>query len=134
MMSYSRWGTSVWYTFWSSNKETEKFFNLPTEKLKRSQIFEICDFPSYRLTYGELKDKGLFQVMTDIENFYSIKYDNTDYEIELSPKNPTDDELYELMGYILKWEDEMDNHFKVKNFIMDEWVYPIIWNLKKLFL
>jgi hypothetical protein len=62
-MSYSRWSNSVWYTFWTAYPGTKTEFKLPTKKLKDSQMFEICDFPSYYVTYGYIKKKGLDQIL-----------------------------------------------------------------------
>ena len=70
-MSYSRWGTSVWYTFWAATIDLS--YKWPTNELKRSQVFEICDMPSFRLTYGELQDKGMYSVLEEIKVFYNKK-------------------------------------------------------------
>ena len=48
-MSYSRWSTSVWYTFWAVT--TGLKYKWPTNELKRSQIFEICDGTYTQLAY-----------------------------------------------------------------------------------
>jgi len=42
-MSYSRWGSSVWYTFWAGNSE-----------IKEEQLFSVdC---SREFTYAEIKE------------------------------------------------------------------------------
>jgi len=46
-MSYSRWGGSVWYTFWASYSEIDLIE-------RNKQIFEICTVRAF--TYKELKE------------------------------------------------------------------------------
>jgi len=145
-MSYSRWWNSTWYTFWSSMTSDETQYKWPTKKLKRAQTFEICDFPAYTLTYGELEDKGINGVIIDIRRFYKqshngqiFSYWDEDkkpvYQDTVYPaKNPTEEEMLELMGYIRKWQVDVDDHFKFTNFMLFEWYYPIrnkIYNLWK---
>jgi len=110
-MSYSRWSNSVWYTFWSAHSES-KDFQFPTKKLKYSQTFMICDFPSYSITYGELMAKDMYIILQDVKEYYK-------------DKNPTNGELDELGAYITEFIDDVDNHFKWKNFFMYEWYYPL---------
>jgi hypothetical protein len=133
-MSYSRWSSSTWYTFWSSDSKSN--YALPTNKRKRAQVFEICDFPSYRITYGELIDKGEYTVLREIKAFYTKEHAGSiadslgeEYEVEYSdkifaPKNPTGQELLELSGYISKWQKEVEAAFTIKSYLKD------LWNLK----
>ena len=45
-MSYSRWGSSFWYTYWSASGGTNK----------EEKIFEICDVSrNMRFSYREIK-------------------------------------------------------------------------------
>ena len=45
-MSYSRWGSSFWYTYWSASGGPNK----------EEQIFEICDVSrNMRFSYREIK-------------------------------------------------------------------------------
>lgn len=140
-MSYSRWYNSTWYTFWSASTGVTSRYKWPTRKLKRQQTFEICDFPSYYLTYGELEDKGINSVLLDIRRFYKSSHDGEifsgwneledGYKIPIykattyGPKNPTEDEILELMGYIREWQEDVDRHFKFTTFMKYEWYYPI---------
>ena len=70
-MSYSRWSNSTWYTFWSSSTGVTSKYKWPTKKLKRQQTIEICDFPSFTFTYGELEDEGIKKISSKIRKFYN---------------------------------------------------------------
>jgi hypothetical protein len=123
-MSYSRWSYSTWYTFWSSlEEETVCEFKFPTKKLKYVQTFEICDFPSYYITYGELMENGLFKTLDDVKKYYHQNHSKfTDHPYV---KNPTEDELAELGTYLLRFIEDVDEHFKWGNFFRYEWYYPL---------
>lgn len=132
-MAYSRFSTSVWYTFWFAQ---EMEFKWPTKKLKNSQVFEICDFPSYHITYDELKSKDWRTIIKDIKRFYkrphSGKLLGTDengkmvYNPTTYPaKNPTAQELNELIDYFKAFIKDVDDHFKFWTFVRYEWYYPI---------
>jgi hypothetical protein len=123
-MSYSRWSASIWYTFWAFSGDTS--FKLPTKKLKNSQVFEICDFPSYCVTYGELMNNGLFDTLDDIKKFYSKDhlYDVNSNSV-YKAKNPTNEEMDELCMYLIRFIEDVDDHFKWFNFFKYEWYYPL---------
>ena len=134
-MSYSRWSYSIWYTFWSASSESTEF-KLPTKKLKYNQVFEICDMPSFRLTYGELQDKGMYSVLEEIKVFYNKDHSGNifagfvdgvaTYEhMNYVAKEPNILEMLELTEYIRRWEEDVDEHFKFINFIKYEWYYPL---------
>jgi hypothetical protein len=116
-MSYSRWITSIWYTYWSASSEETKY-KLPTKKLKYNQVFDICDFPSYSITYGDLMTKDLNTILKEVKEYYI-------------DKNPTEDELYELSEYLMRFVDDVNDHFKWHNFFRYEWYYPIRNKLRK---
>jgi len=134
-MSYSRWSNSTWYTFWSATTVTN--YKWPTKKLKRQQIFEICDFPSFTFTYGELEEEGIKKISSKIRKFYNKShngkllkewdenrkpiYQDTVY----SAKKPSGEEIRELIGYINEWREDVDRHFKFTTFMKYEWYYPI---------
>jgi len=133
-MSYSRWSTSVWYTFWAAT--TDLSYKWPTNELKRSQVFEICDMPSFRLTYGELQDKGMTNILEEINTFYNKDHSGNifagfvdgvaTYEhMNYVAKEPNILEMLELTEYIRRWEADVDEHFKFINFIKYEWYYPL---------
>jgi len=136
-MAYSRWYNSTWYTFWSALGEDVYPTKWPTEKAKRSQVFEICDFPSYSFTYGELEDKGIGPIISDIRRFYSKSHKGEmfkEWDENKKPiyqdtvwpaKNPTEEEIRELIGYIGKWREDVNRHFSFWTFIRYEWYYPI---------
>ena len=108
-MSYSRWSNSVWYTFWTSISEDTQF-KLPTKRLKNNQVFEICDLQNYYISYRELDELGVDVVVDQVKKFYS--------------KSNSEEEFEELKGYLLAFMDDVDDHFKWKNFFKYEWYYP----------
>jgi hypothetical protein len=116
-MSYSRWSNSVWYTYWSDSSEGTKY-RLPTKKLKYNQVFAICDFPSYNITYGDLMTKDLYTIIQEVREYYK-------------EKNPTNKELDELVDYLMRFVDDVNDHFKWKNFFMYEWYYPLRNKLRR---
>ena len=116
-MSYSRWSNSVWYTYWSDSSEETKY-RLPTKKLKYNQVFAICDFPSYNITYGDLMTKDLYTITQEVREYYK-------------EKNPTNEELGELADYLMRFVDDVNDHFKWKNFFTYEWYYPLRNKLRR---
>lgn len=131
-MSYSRWGNSRWYTFWSSVGDTDMEFKLPTRKLKYNQTFEICDIPSYFLTYEDIEVKGIKAILEEVKKLYSKDYEGISSEIikedrtyTYKANSPTLEELQELQDYIFEFKKDIDNHFKLINFIKYEWYYPL---------
>jgi uncharacterized protein (DUF2147 family) len=118
-MSYSRWSSSIWYTFWRADEFSNITF--PTQKRKLAQVFEICDFPSYYVTYGELMDKGIIQVLREVKEFYKEK------------KNPTGSELVELSGYIAQFQKDVDEAFTLKSYLNDIWHLKIKRSIINLF-
>ena len=123
-MAYSRFSNSTWYTFWRCVESTE--FKLPTKKLKNQQVFEICDFPSYCVTYEELTSNGLFETLDDIKKFYSRDHSyGVDPDSVYKAKNPTNEEMQELGVYLIKFVEDVDDHFKWINFFKYEWYYPL---------
>jgi len=113
-MSYSRWSNSRWYTFWSSTSSSETKFKMPTKRLKRKQTFEICDIPGYYITYGDIEDMGIDEILKNVEEFYSKSHTDP----------PTPEELKELSEYILEFKNDVNKHFKLAKFIKFEWWYP----------
>lgn len=113
-MAYSRWGKdSVWYTFWSSICSSELEYKFPTKKLKHEQCFEICDYNPYYVTYGDLKERGIKQVVKEVQDFYK-----NEKRIQLS-------DYTKLRWQLVRFMTDIDDHFKWKNFFMHEWYYPI---------
>jgi hypothetical protein len=138
-MIYSTWDDSVWNAYWVYIRN-EKKYKLPTEKLKNSQIFEICDVPSYNVTYGVLKEYGVDIVIDEIKELYSTPYDNSgliwnpntcksEYQELIYPaKNPTDKDLDELKVHLNKFIEDVDEKFKLLNFLKKYWLEPFIKN------
>lgn len=146
-MSYSRFGDSTWYTYWSASG-TDCKFKWPTKKLKNEQVFEICDFPSFSFTYGKLQKVGMRGILSKISKFYSKPHTGQVFEswkgdrpmytdTVFEAKNPSTEELTELMEYIRKWENDINLHFAFFTFIRFEWWYPIRnnikWRIQKIF-
>lgn len=133
-MSYSRWSNSTWYTFWTSHSEDMQF-KIPTQRLKNNQIFEICDMVSYHVSYEELDELGVDIVIEQVQKFYSKSYDLSWFKNqETFKKDVTQEDLEELKTYLIRFMDDVDGHFRAKNFIMNEWIYPIKYKIKKFFL
>lgn len=116
-MSYSRWSNSTWYTFWTST--SPKGF-----LAKKQQVFEICDFPSYFVTYQEIVD-DVDDVIAKVKEFYNQPHENPmllgwdketgkpiyDEPVSMEAKNPTDEELEELKGYMLNFVKDIDHFY-----------------------
>jgi hypothetical protein len=122
-------------------------FKLPTQRLKNNQVFEICDIDPYYVTYEQLKKIGPAKMVHLVQLHYSQPYtcnllkewnnNKPIYEkTTLSPEQFTEEELDELKDYFEAFIKDIDEHFKIKNFFMHEWYYPIrnkiIWRLRKL--
>lgn len=142
-MSYSRWFNSTWYTYWSASSP-ETNYKLPTRKLKRQQIFEICDLPSFRFTYGELEDNQMRGIISKVKRYYNRPHNGqmfkewkdgvpVYYETIYPAKKPTDDELRELMEYIRKWQIDVDKRFEFWTFVKYEWYAPAKRQVKSFF-
>lgn len=146
-MSYSRWGTSVWYTYWTSYSE-ETNFKLPTKRLKNNQVFEICDLNPYYVRYEELTRLGVDKIVQLVKEHYLKDYETNMFDGFDEDKEPiytkrviegkeyTEEQLNELKGYLNQFIEDVDEHFKWKNFFRYEWYYPIrnkiIWKLRDL--
>jgi hypothetical protein len=138
-MAYSRWSNSIWYSFWVS---TNLKYKLPTQKLKDEQLFEICDFPSYYVSYGSIKSEGIDEVLKKIKEFYSKDHNGSIFdkyvdgkltykETTFDAKNNTDEEIEELKDYLTQFINDVDKHFKWNNFFYYEWYLPFRHSLNK---
>ena len=134
-MAYSRWGNSTWYTYWSASESSDARYRFPSKEIKGSQIFMICDMPSFSFTYGELQMKGVYVMLNKIKAFYSKSHKGEIFkewkdgkmvyeETTFPAKSPSEDEMLELLSYIREWEKDIEEHFKFWNFIKWEWYYP----------
>lgn len=137
-MSYSRWSKdSVWYCFWSALGPTNQY-KWPSKKLKDAQVFEVCGFPSALVTYGELK-KDFKACVKYIEETYtkSDELGREDNTIEWKTKKPTFQQMTQMRRYLLEFISDVDDHFKLGNFLTHEWYYPIrnniIWKWRSFF-
>lgn len=129
-MSYSRWVDSIWYTFWcvSHNKK----YQFPSQKLKDEERFEICDFPSYLVSYGTIKSKGIDVVLSEVKEYYSKEHSGKLFDKFVDgviyfkdgvfdAKNPTDEQIQELKGYLEEFIKDVDDWYKWKNYFYYEW-------------
>jgi hypothetical protein len=129
-MSYSRWGDSIWDTFWCVSHD--KKYQFPSQKLKNEERFEICDFPSYLVSYGTIKNKGIDVVLNEVKEYYSkehhgrifdgfvdgkIHYKDGVFDV----KNPTYEQILELKGYLEEFIKDVDDWYKWKNYFYYEW-------------
>ncbi len=113
-MIYSRWGNgSVWYCLWNRLRANPKF-KLPTVKLKRKQVFQVYDVPCYYVTYGYIQDNGISKVLDDVSSFYSKH-----------KKRPKEKDMMLLMSYVREFQKNVDDEFKLINFLYNNWLLPI---------
>lgn len=114
-MSYSRWFSSYWYTFWSSESG---------DVYKDDQIFEICDFDGLRFTYAEIKE-DIDSCIDRVRLHYSLEHEiiiNSNYyvgkdgELSLSEKKIKkkpiklkESQLEELKEYMLEFLEDVEN-------------------------
>ena len=102
-MAYSRFSKqSNWYCFWSSMGNEDTMYKLPTRRLKRKQVFQICDIPSYYVTYGEIMDKGIPAIIDDIRHYYYYSHG------EYKAKRPTEKDMMQMYDYIKIFVDDID--------------------------
>ena len=98
-MSYSRWITSVWYTFWMNTYDNEK----------NNQIFCICDIHNF--TYKELKEnmeKCISTVKETIEGYSG----NEEWKNELLCESNIEELKHYMKEFIEDVEQEYPNEGK----------------------
>ena len=134
-MSYSRWSTSIWYTFWTAQSPTCNF-RWPTKQLRNAQLFEICGVPSYTISYGEIIEKGIPAILHEIHEYYNQPYSTSLLEAwddqarplyvphQVPAVNYTDEEMQELGQYIANFVSDVEHTFRFSNFITKYWWYP----------
>lgn len=98
-MSYSRWGSSFWYTYWCSTGA----------KYQEDEILEICSVMSF--TFEELKN--IKKCVNQIELFYNVKGVGT----EDKGTKPTKEEIKELKGYMLDFVEDVKARYKERKLI-----------------
>jgi hypothetical protein len=101
-MSYSRWGNSVFYTYWAISDSNER----------DGQIFDICGVKSY--TYREIKEFGLDGIIENLKEFICEcnKPENKDKgENIFVPGEYTDEEYEELKGYIREFMKDVEDEY-----------------------
>lgn len=113
-MSYSRWTTSCWYTFWSAESG---------DVYKDDQIFEICDFDGLKFSYQELKE-NIDSCLDRVRLHYSLEHEviiNSNYyvnengelsflekKIKKKPVKLKEWQLDELKEYMLKFISDVE--------------------------
>lgn len=122
-------------------------YKWPTKRLKNNQVFEICDMPSYFITYKDLVARPRAEVLEEVKEHFSEPFtfhpkEYVDGEmvtkdpVTREGREPTQEELEELSGYFDRFIKDVDEDFKLRHFIRYEWYYPfrnkIIWKLRKL--
>ena len=115
-MSYSRWGSSRFYTMWACTKETE------TGK-KADQVFEIMELGNgITITYGEMI-KDLDAVLEKVKEHYSQEhkasllkeihdgdFSKAIYEETTVKAYPlTEADELELRSYMLRFMEDVKN-------------------------
>jgi len=114
-MSYSRWSSSIWYTFWSAHS--------PNDIFKKDQIFEICDFDGLEFSYDEIK-KDVDLCLEKVRLHYSLEHEiiiKQNYhvdsfgdlvffekKIKKKPIKLKESQLEELREYMLNFIDDVD--------------------------
>lgn len=96
-MSYSRWGDSVWYTYWGAY--SDKF---PRDE----QEFVVCSIGE--VTYGEMKKDFESAVGRLVEQ--GIAQGKREFMAE-GAFEPTPEELAELRGYMREFMAEVEEEF-----------------------
>jgi len=115
-MSYSRWGGSCWYTFWSSAGETDA-----SKHIQDKQIFEICGTTSF--TYGELK-RDLEGCIDKLRQHIKSKKDSRERQDMFVPSDVTEEELEELKGYMREFMKDVEED--------ERFLDPLYEDLKKV--
>lgn len=127
-MSYSRWNNSKWYTYWDTSWSYPLEFKLPTKELKNKQVFTVCSVGNF--TYEDLiinMEECLDKVRVDSSYNKEILIEDEYTEVTIFP---TYEEMEELETYIKKFKEDIDNHFKLWNFLKFEWYWPIKIKIK----
>ena len=94
-MSYSRWGSSFWYTYWWSNTDVN---------CQEDEILEVCSVMSF--TFEELKN--IKKCVNQIELYYNVK----GVETQDKGTKPTKEEIKELKGYMLEFVEDVKDHYR----------------------
>lgn len=89
-MSYSRWGSSVWYTYWCAHGGASA-----DDDKRDEQLFDICTVKMF--TYKELKDDidGCIDKVREIHD----------------GKKVTPEEYKELKGYMESFMTDIEKEF-----------------------
>jgi len=89
-MSYSRWGNSRWYTFWSDLNIDGVILDQKARRRKKYQVFEICSTGGFYY----------HQLVKDMEACIA--------EVKKKEPSATEEELEELRGYMREFIKDMD--------------------------
>ena len=99
-MSYSRWGSSAFYTYWLSSESKER----------NEQMFDICGFST--ISYQQILDLGIDGVIDMLKAKLDEINSRPDEDRPMfAPEGYTDDEWEELKIYIGRWVDDIKGEF-----------------------
>lgn len=138
---YSRWIGGSWFTLWSTLSPSTTF-KFKTEKLKNSQVFEICDIPSFKISYKDITDKGLDKVILDVNVHFNRIYTgnklNEIYDKKLFPINKKygpqkfkKEEYDKLKEHMMEFVIDVNLEFQPKKFYYTNWMKPFVDIFKK---
>ena len=112
-MSYSRWGSSCWYTFWSSSSDEDR----------DNQVFEVCDMVCpMRFTYRELScgldecidqvrkefgQKRKSRILVNVTEDGEYVYD----DVDVNPIDYSEKEFEELKGYMKEFMEDVEENY-----------------------
>jgi hypothetical protein len=96
-MSYSRWGSSVWYTYWCAHGGAS------ADDKRDEQLFDICTVKMF--TYKELKDDidGCIDKVREIVDTANATNEGS--------TQITADEYKELQGYMESFMADIEKEF-----------------------
>ena len=97
-MSYSRWGGSVWYTYWCSSDA----------KTRGEEVFDVCSVKYF--TYDELKINGLDECINNLIKYISIRSKDPDDDMFCVDKY-SKEEYNELKGYMRTFMADVEEQY-----------------------
>lgn len=106
-MSYSKWGTSKWFTYSVA----------PESGLKEDEFFEIdCH---YGISYADILEFGvegsiqsLINLPDDKHNIGVYALGKAEYGYDMDIRKATNEEIQELIGYLKEWVEEIEDKYK----------------------
>lgn len=90
MMSYSRWGSSYWYTFWCSHDGG-------AAEDRNNALFEVCGVGTFTAE----------QIREDIDSCVAIAEENC----KKCTTKPSPEDMKELREYMLEFVSDIDEQY-----------------------